>query len=521
MRVFLLLLFVVFCFAHQEGISEWAGKECSKLSPRQWKGRSDRSNWGNGVFRGVKDQCIVGAGAAGMSMAAFLKDEGQDVVVIEKEPDVGGYCDTVYFTPPAPGLPNFLDIGVGIFPNSTSANASGYGSWLLDTVAFADKYARIWTNGSGFVFPLTTVFAQNRLIDFQHGVDYGFQPQGVPPPEYLAAYARFLIEVSKYPWLNTGEIPAQIPAELKVSFNEFVRVNQLEPLMPGLFFSLVFIGGFVDLDNTPAMSVLFNLPPSILDLFTRNNTIFIIIGGCYQIYNGIANYIGQENVLTSTEITSVKRPRGNSRDPIRIRVKKNNRMQDIYCRKLVIAHPPDLKSLKYLDLSRDEKNVFEDLRVLLYYAAAFEANGGSIAAGPAQITNFNPFNQYNWPNVPCVTSALRSFPFGPFGIFGVAKDPISNDDMLDVMQAQINNVPRTLLNNTQITTWRPHEKFCPYFTISRLLENSNPYVALERLQGDQDTFWIGAARNAPNSGALWDQSYKDVKYRLRSKLLCR
>src|SRR6516162_3347308 len=105
----LLLLFVLVSVA-----LAWKGKAPldAKTGPF-WGGYQKHDNDGENAFSGVHDVCVIGAGASGMSAAAFLKDEGADVVVIESQSDIGGYCNTVQFAPPAPGAPAWIDIGVG------------------------------------------------------------------------------------------------------------------------------------------------------------------------------------------------------------------------------------------------------------------------------------------------------------------------------------------------------------------------------------------------------------------------
>lgn len=40
--------------------------------------------------------CVVGAGPAGLTAAAYLEKKGYETVVFEKQPHVGGKCQSVY-----------------------------------------------------------------------------------------------------------------------------------------------------------------------------------------------------------------------------------------------------------------------------------------------------------------------------------------------------------------------------------------------------------------------------------------
>lgn len=480
-----------------------------QYSGPRWSGPRNCSNDGKGIWLGINDITIVGAGAAGMSLAAFAKDKNQKVFVIEKEADIGGYANTVYFQPPAPGYPAWLDIGVGISPNSSAANASGYGVWKLDTIAFANRFLAL---AAGAVVPLTNVFDVPRLFDFEHGIDYGLAPTAVSP-DYEAAFARFYGTVMQYPFLNTGEWPDPIPAELTVSFTQWVTNNNFQILYSGLFYNLGIIGGFVDFDTTPALYVLANMPPSILDLFTRNGTIFTIFNGYFQLYDGIRNYIGRDNVLTSAKIRRVIRPPEALKNilPITLIIEVGGKLKVAQTWKLVIAHPQLLSDISYIDLDAREKDIFKHVSSYLYYAAAFNFTGGLLGQGQGiQVTNINPANAYGYPNWPGIASINRGLPYGPGGVFGCAKDPITNEAMEVVMQEQLSRMG-PLIENPQISVYKPHEKFCPHFDFESIRASPNVYTRLENLQGYRSTFWIGALRNFANSGALWDQSFKFIE----------
>jgi NADPH-dependent glutamate synthase beta subunit-like oxidoreductase len=48
------------------------------------------------VERTVPPICVVGAGPAGLTVAANLEKKGKQVVVFEEKPAVGGKCQAVY-----------------------------------------------------------------------------------------------------------------------------------------------------------------------------------------------------------------------------------------------------------------------------------------------------------------------------------------------------------------------------------------------------------------------------------------
>jgi len=78
----------------------------------------------------------MGGGIGGMSAAVQLKDTGYSPFVIEKQPVLGGQCNTVYFDPPSPGLD---DVGVVLFYNTTMLNTFGLGQWI-DLPAYFSRF---------------------------------------------------------------------------------------------------------------------------------------------------------------------------------------------------------------------------------------------------------------------------------------------------------------------------------------------------------------------------------------------
>jgi flavin-dependent dehydrogenase len=49
-----------------------------------------------GVFADVDPICIVGAGPAGLTVANRLQAKGIETVIFEKDPEVGGKCQSYY-----------------------------------------------------------------------------------------------------------------------------------------------------------------------------------------------------------------------------------------------------------------------------------------------------------------------------------------------------------------------------------------------------------------------------------------
>jgi len=452
------------------------------------------------------DVCILGSGAAGMSAAAFLKDKDYNVIVFEKQSEIGGYCQTRFFDLPPfipPGSPNWIELGVIIFENSTTANANGNGNWALDTVAFANRFATGYANG--FAIPIDlTGFGQMYNVSLTLGINYGPR-NNTPTPEFQEAFFRLYTYLQQYPWINNAEWPDPIPSELLVPFSQFIEDNNFQILGPSFFRNSIFSGGVFDYDNTPAIYALGSVTPAILGFTFIPNSMFTMFNGCSQIYQGINNYIG--GVVTDAQIIRVKRKNNN----IKLDVIVDGVLKKYKCGKLIVAYPQLLEDIYYLDLDRCEINVFKNARNFYYYSSEISVNGPLSVGQSFTIFNVNQNNTYGYPDLPADILVGRNLPYGPGYSFGGSINPISQDSMYAIMQGQLNNMPPDLLTNITITERAPHDKFLAHFTKESLLQSPNIYTRLKNLQGHRNTYWLGTLRNYADSAILWDQSYKFVQ----------
>ena len=146
-----------------------------------------------------RDVCILGSGASGMFSLSELYKRGYTVQLFEKNADIGGYCNT-YPIPAPPGAPNWIDIGVQDFANTKLLNASGFGQWELDFVAWAQGFL---PPGYVIIFDLTNpAAAPNYLVDMSTGQ---LIPVGTQSPAQLQAFAAAFQAlfgiVTRYSWL--------------------------------------------------------------------------------------------------------------------------------------------------------------------------------------------------------------------------------------------------------------------------------------------------------------------------------
>lgn len=462
------------------------------------------------VFAGCQDYdvCILGSGAAGMSSAAFLKDKGYNVVVLENQNRIGGYCQTEYFPLPLgipPGSPNWIDLGVTIFDNSTTANASGNGNWSLDTAGFAQRFAAGYSNGQAIPIGLSG-FGAVYNASFNLGINYGLR-NTTSSPEYQAAFMRYYNFVKQYPWLNNAEWPDPIPHELLIPFSQFIVENDFELLAEGLFRDTLVAGGILDYSQTTTLYAIGTITANILGLYLEPYSLFTMYNGCSTIYAGIQNYLGAGAVVTNAQVINAER---NNRGVV-LTARLNDTVNQIYnCHKLIVAYPQILPAISMLNLDATEFGIFKNAQNFYYYSSEVSVEGPLSFGVSFTIMNVNENNQYGYPSYPGTIMCARDLPYGPAYAFCGSVNPIDQNLMYNIMQAQLDNIPASLLTNVTITLQVPHNVYLAHFTTDVLLERPNIYTRLANLQGHLSTYWLGNLRNYADSAVIWDQNYKFI-----------
>jgi hypothetical protein len=447
------------------------------------------------------DYCVLGGGASGMSAAVMAKDKGHKVLVIEKR-DLGGHCDTR----PAPGgppvshkTPNWIEIGVQVIPDTKYANQKfGYNAkngWTIDTKAWVSRFTT--------VFPfLESVFVNehvNYAVDTEHGIVMPIPPHP-PNPDFPAAMGRLQAIYQQYPWLDNGIFDGPVPPELMVRWTEFMVTHNLTALIDPLLTIYLYIGGLGSWDLLTAYYALRNLAPTIITQDFQSN--FAIDGGCVTYYEGMAKYLGEENVWTQATTTSVVRPahsgKGNPKsERIHIKGTKNNGTVnfEVECKKLVIAFPQTPTNLAFVDLDETEKAQFSSIKTRVY------SDGTVTIEGPINSTNNanfslsridigNPWKMVNQG----IIAIYNQVPYAPSNMYGFSDVPISSADYKSLLQIQLNLVPKSLITNYTIHEVNTHG-FYPHPSDAALSDPEGFYTKLRKLQGKRNTFWVGVVQS--------------------------
>jgi hypothetical protein len=173
----------------------------------------------------TRDICVVGGGSSGTYTATRLRQLGQSVIVIEKEPIMGGHTNT--YTVPGSNLT--IDYGVVVFHNITV---------VRDYFA----YYKVALGPAEFAAPNTSY-----NVDFRTGKIVA----GYVPPDPSTALGVWVEQLNKYPYLAAGiHLPDPVPEDLVIPFRDFVTKYNLSDMVQ----TISELGqGYADLIDQPTL----------------------------------------------------------------------------------------------------------------------------------------------------------------------------------------------------------------------------------------------------------------------------
>jgi hypothetical protein len=449
----------------------------------------------------TRDVCVLGAGAGGMSTAVFLKDRGYDVLVIEKEDDVGGNCNTEMFTPSDPNDPDWIDIGVQAYLDTQVLNVSGVGTWTLDSREFVKRFIEE-ENILPYNIPNRPIYG----ADFSNKINLGPLTQ-TEPPEFYVALEKYLAILATYPWISNGSFPDVIPSELLVTFDEFIATNQLEALIPGFFRSYIYNYRNKPSSNYTALSALSDAGQWVFLLQSNPNSAFRIKEGCIQLYDNMTNYLGRNNVIKNARVFSVDRTGNGGLITIRY-MRESNHIVSANCRNLVVSFAPLLENLEALDLTRKEEKVFEKTSSFNLYPFAVNIT----TANPLLcVLNFNISNPTLIPSFPFVSNLCMFNPEGWMSGYFLNEGPKVSDSIIigDINQ-QLSNIP-SLFTSAPIVEVLDYHYLTPYFTANAFKNGKSPYKKIDELQGYKNTYWMSSlASRLDWSHVVWEHAHSLV-----------
>lgn len=417
----------------------------------------------------VRDIAIIGGGASGTFSAIRLRDEGQSVVLIEKESILGGHVNT--YLDPVTG--QTVDYGVAFFH---------------DQKIVKDYFTRL--NVSWATTPpidsTSTTYLDVRTAE---QVDY-------TSPDPTAALVAYGEQLSKYAEVEFGFfLPKPVPEDLLLPFGDFI--SKYPSIGNATFLIFSFGQGLGDFLRQPTLYVFKNFG---LDILQDISTGFLITASQnnYEIYDHATQVLGSDVLLNSHVVSTSQR----DQDGVQLEVQTPSGPQTIQARKLLITIPQKVEELRPFALDSRESDLFSQFVNTGYYTCLVNNTGF-----PPNFTarTVSPDTPYNIPKLPGVYSVSPTVIPGVFDIkyvnlVGVPDSDAQRDIISFIKKIQANGFAEDV--SPDFVRFSSHTPF--ELTVSTDLITQGFYDKLYALQGHRNTWYTGAAFHSQDSAMLWN-----------------
>lgn len=415
----------------------------------------------------TRDIAVVGGGASGTYAAIKLLDMGQKVVVVEKEPVLGGH--TSIYTDPQTSTK--IDYGVQSFSNFSVVR---------------DFFSRFHIPLVRFSVNVSTIYA-----DFESGELF---PDSMPSHDFSAYH----VLVDKYPYLSTGwDLPDPVPEDLLLPFEVFVQKHSLQHIAYAIW---SMARGSGDILHQPAVYVLKAVDgPYIRGL--SEGTLTTARHNNYEIYDKALQELGPDAIVSST-VTATQR----STDGVKLIAETPRGTKLILASKLLVSIPPDLDNMTPFDLDDHEKSLFQKFSHSAWYIAVVTNTG--LPAG-YRFQNIGTSNAtYRIPQLPAIYGINPTIVDGIFCVWYGASQDIAESHVKADISTTIERLSRNLGRSNKprqkihFLVYRRHVPFQLAVPANEI--EAGFYRELEALQGFRSTWYTGAAFLSHHAGYLWN-----------------
>ncbi|KAF2831467.1 FAD/NAD(P)-binding domain-containing protein, partial [Ophiobolus disseminans] len=429
------------------------------------------------------DVAIIGGGAGGTYAAVRLREDlNTSIVVIEPRDHLGGHTST-YFVSEANTT---LEYGVQSYLN--------YGP----AVDFFKRFGLA-----------TQPFAPGRrLTAVNVDVESGALLTGYSAPNANAtteAFARWLSIVSQYEAITEPGYwdfpqPTNIPQDLLLPIEEFVKINQLEAAIPRILtISGLGYGGIRHL-------LTFNLVRAFGASLTKQvaaNALVVPVGSNSLVYQRALTLL-KDDVLLSSSVQSAKR----TVNGVKLVVKQGKKEIHINAKRILFTAPPSLSVFEPYGIDEKEKAVFSQGSIEGEFIGVAKIpcipENSSVSYLPSAIVPQNQLYLKDWPY------SLRLDSTGPLGqgLFRVvlgANFTFSADGFKDLVVTAVQRLQAagTVSGNCTVELKALSEHTRPHWYLSAEQLKAGFIADLFSLQGHLSTWYTGYAWSAPYSSTVW------------------
>lgn len=413
------------------------------------------------------DVLVVGGGSSGTYAAIQLHDANRTVAVIERAGKLGGHADS-YYGPNG----NVYNVGVQIF---------------YDIPVVTDYFAR---HGVPLFTAPTNATSSTINADFLLGVaapaaNVSTMELGIAIQRYVEYLAANFSTV--YPGYY---LPDPVPEDLYMPWGDFMSKYGL--------------GAIANLINTyiqPAEAwkepALFPLKLLSLDPLRGITTGFKVTRDVNDLYHSAASILGN-SVYYNSSVTTLCR----SDSGVEATVQTPTGIKRFVAKKLLVTTPPVSANFEGWDLGDEETELFDKFITQQYYAGVVRHSG----LPQATVQNVGFTTPFNIPVLPALFNVVPTgFQDNTSVIYYAAHERVEPEAVKADTVATLERLAAGGVigeSETELLELFDHPNVRMYVSGEDVRDGF--YSRLYGLQGQQNTYWTGAAWVTQASSPIWD-----------------
>lgn len=412
--------------------------------------------------------CVVGAGISGLTAAYELHKKGYDnVTVLEKANYISGKCKTDIIDD------HPFDLG-------GHEMLAGY----TDIITIGKE---LNAPSQRSIPPLVYDSNKKEYLNFKESATasgkYNKMQLGIAALKYLWLVG---ITFRNYAKPSTGY--KNMPKELTMVLDDWLEYRNLQALKDILVF-VVKVQGYGGFSKTPAAYL-------VKFMGFKNWGSLLLSGmGIYKKWPRIFTY-GMENlcdrmaatlidVRINQDIDKIERNHTVKTDGVRVYLK--GKEHPLVFDKLIVSTPLDAKTLNFLDLKAEARNLFDNIKTFNFYTTLCKVEGlpaGVVASNPLNDADKGEYNGY-----------IKDFTDEPYAMFFSLADnkSITAKKVIESISNVLSRVPPYKDVQPKVLSVE-EQKLWQYFPHIELDEDiAGIYNGIEKLQGEKHTYYSSSA----------------------------
>lgn len=315
------------------------------------------------------------------------------------------------------------------------------------------------------------------------------------------ALAKYLEIVQQYPFLADGyHFPTELPEDLLSPFGEFLDKYDLGAI---IFTVSQYSPGYRDLLTVPTLYVMKSFTADMAATFLGLTPPFLAVpNGNQDLYNQAAHRLGEDVFLDAT-VVGVHRHRHH----VTVGLKSpGSKPRSIKAKKLLIGIPPTLTNVIGLGLvpTLEEVSLFSQFRGVYYWDAVVNVTGLPNRTALLAVDLEAP---YALAELPTSYGFIAAPGFDDLYVTYVGSLHRESDEV--VKRAILGDLAKVVTSNGYNISGTPSivalNNHSPYqLTVPAKAIEHGFYDKLNSLQGQDNTWWTGAAWQAQDSSLIWN-----------------